>query len=120
MRIRCGGSNEAASGRDHAVASTAFGPSAWRRPGTPWCSRAVRRISSQRVAKSMPQPEAILGKRDKSCWDAQCRHRVELQNEEAFLAAIADWLCALVPPSLSSYILDNDNSNTFVASFTAH
>jgi hypothetical protein len=45
---------------------------------------------------------------------------VELQNEEAFLAAIADWLCALVPPSLSSYILDNDNSNTFVVSFTAH
>lgn len=60
-----------------------------------------------------------LGHKNKSCWDAQCRHRVELQNEEAFLADIADWLGALVPPSLSSYILDNDNSNTFVVSFAA-
>jgi hypothetical protein len=49
-----------------------------------------------------------LGKRKLSCWDAQCRHRVELQNEEAFLADIADWLTALVPPSIL-YILDDDD-----------
>jgi hypothetical protein len=36
---------------------------------------------------------------------------VELQNEEAFLADIADWPRALVPPSLS-YILDDDDITT--------
>jgi hypothetical protein len=36
---------------------------------------------------------------------------VELQNEEAFLAEIADWLTALVPPSIL-YVLDDDDITT--------